>query len=804
MYIVTLINGDALTEIHNEKEKLKSGSVVQGINTIDSFSFTLLPSNIGFNLIQDFQTLVTVFNTNTGKYEFHGRVLYSRVAMETSGLITKEVTCESFFGFLCDSVQEYVAEQNWTVAALLQHIISCHNSQVEKYKQFKIGSVDSSLDNNDNTFVGIQRKNTWDCIKEKLLDRLGGEIRFRVEENGLYIDYMKEFGETVDTEIALSKNMKAIAREHDPSSYVTRLYPYGCKLKDADGNETEQRLDISSVNGGQKYIDDEEGIEAYGVHAGFVEFDDVTTANILLTKGQNWLAENNLLQVKYSITALDLSLLGLDINSFEIYNRHPIKNHLISVEDTARIIKKTLNICEEVQSTIEVGDNFKTLTDIQNEQAGQIKEAIHIINNLQSTTNVKVEKAEQAADDARKVATNYLDFAGKHGEGLVIGALTEETLGKNIQLSGDSILFRDGKTVLGSYSADEILLGRTTSKNLLIDTSGVDIRMGTTVLASFEDNLIKLGNGSSNAKINLLGGVGEIYASKSSSNGTSMDELYMQAQRAYLCGNQAYLNASSKYYNDSQAISDSSTAMVWAGAYGSGTTGYGTLQMSTKHNPSGNQVLINGFANNDYPYIETRLIVNDAEYRFLMNEDNMILDHPTVHVTGALYVNSTAVSLNGHNHDERYYTESEINTKLNAKQNSLGFTPVQQGGGASQGTNKIYIGWDGSTHKVKCQVDATNMGAFALESWANDTFSKTDHSHSNYMASNKFASGTYVYNSTSKDVISLTVPSGYSFAVCCCQDAGVSVERVYVSGTTLKVQLSSAVTLCRINYILFN
>jgi hypothetical protein len=36
------------------------------------------------------------------------------------------------------------------------------------------------------------------------------------------------------------------------------------------------------------------------------------------------------------------------------------------------------------------------------------------------------------------------------------------------------------------------------------------------------------------------------------------------------------------------------------------------------------------------------------------------------------------------------------------------FTPVQQGGGASQGNNKVYLGWDGS--RLRCQIDATDLG----------------------------------------------------------------------------------------------
>ena len=44
----------------------------------------------------------------------------------------------------------------------------------------------------------------------------------------------------------------------------------------------------------------------------------------------------------------------------------------------------------------------------------------------------------------------------------------------------------------------------------------------------------------------------------------------------------------------------------------------------------------------------------------------------------------------------------------NGKQANLGFTPVQQGEGANQLTNKVYIGWDGGAGRV--QVDSWDMG----------------------------------------------------------------------------------------------
>lgn len=367
MYIVTIQNDNIRTEIHGENQHVLSGKISKGINAIDSFTMSLHPANAGFDKLRDFLTLVDVYNTQKKRYEFFGRVLYSSDKMSDSGMITKDATCESFFGFFCDSVQNYVEEKNWTVNGLLSHIVEVHNSQVEDYKKFKIGEV-TVTDPNDNLYLGIQRKNTWETIKEKLLDKLGGEIRFRVIGDEIYIDYLTQIGEVKTTSIAVSKNMKSIMRERNPSEYITRLIPLGCKL-DTDGVN---RLDITQVNGGLNYIDDEEAIKRYGIHVGYKEWDDVTTAANLLKKGTAWLAENNRLKIRYTATALDLSLLGLDIDDFDIYNSYPLLNHLLSINDTARIIKKNIDICDEIESTIDFGEKFESFSEIQIKQKNEL------------------------------------------------------------------------------------------------------------------------------------------------------------------------------------------------------------------------------------------------------------------------------------------------------------------------------------------------------------------------------------------------------------------------------------------------
>ena len=453
MYIVSIVNNGIEIPIHNAERKLSSGIVVKGINSIDTFSFKILPSNIGFNRLFDFKTLVKVYNTNKDRYEFFGRVLCANPEMSDSGLIYKTVTCESFFGFFYDSVQSYVDVRNWTVRELFQHIIDIHNSQVEDCKKFVIGEF-TVTDSNDNIYIGIQRKKTWETLKEKLLDTLGGEFRLRVVDGVNYIDYLDKIGSTKSTKIALSKNMKSIVKESDPSAFVTRLIPQGCKLKeertttDEDGNETteevetEERLDITSVNNGLEYIDVEDAIDEYGIIVDTKEWDDVTEPLNLLNKAKAWLEENNKVQVKYQITALDLSLLGLDIDDFDVCNYHPIINPLLGIDDTARIINESIDICEEVKSTIQIGDNFKTLSEIQQEQANGL-------HNLENTVT--------------KIESNYVTNQILTSEKLYLTSLINQAV--------DSILLQVSETYFTQTGAET--LEQTLSSALKVSSENI-------------------------------------------------------------------------------------------------------------------------------------------------------------------------------------------------------------------------------------------------------------------------------------------------------------------------------------------
>ncbi|MGR5986682.1 hypothetical protein ACT7CT_03925 [Bacillus sanguinis] len=130
----------------------------------------------GFNKIRPLRTLINVFNTKTGKYEFEGRVLGPSKNMDNSGLHSDSYVCEGELGYLHDSVQKHL-EFRGTPYELFSQIIQYHNVQVEEYKRFEIGRVTVTNSTNNLYLYLSAEKDTFDTIKEKLLDNLGANFR---------------------------------------------------------------------------------------------------------------------------------------------------------------------------------------------------------------------------------------------------------------------------------------------------------------------------------------------------------------------------------------------------------------------------------------------------------------------------------------------------------------------------------------------------------------------------------------------------------------------------------------------------
>ena len=364
MYEVKIINNKEETIINSvgasQYVPRITGSCKFGINTIDSFTFTIFPNNDGYNLIYPLKTLVEVKNLNTNNVEFEGRVLLQTPKMDSSGIIYKTVVCESYLGYLNDSVQSYETISGISAEELFKKIINNHNSQVENSKKFIIGEIKIGTSPSDNEDRYLNYEKTFDSVNKNLIERFGGELRVRKAGDNIYIDYIKEIGEKKNTVIALANNLIAIEQEKDPSEIITRLIPIGAKLENSD-----ERLTITSINGGINYVEDEEAIKEFGVIVDTVNFDDITEDIELLNKAKSYLKENNKIKKKYKIDALDLSTIDLNFDSFEVGNTYRVINSLMNIDEELRIIEKTLDINSPQNSSLTFGDKFEDIKDYQ-------------------------------------------------------------------------------------------------------------------------------------------------------------------------------------------------------------------------------------------------------------------------------------------------------------------------------------------------------------------------------------------------------------------------------------------------------
>ena len=364
MYEVKIINNKEETIINSvgasQYVPRITGSCKFGINTIDSFTFTIFPNNDGYNLIYPLKTLVEVKNLNTNNVEFEGRVLLQTPKMDSNGIIYKTVVCESYLGYLNDSVQSYETISGVSAEELFKKIINNHNSQVENSKKFIIGEIKIGTSSSDNEDRYLNYEKTFDSVNKNLIERFGGELRVRKAGDNIYIDYIKEIGEKKNTVIALANNLIAIEQEKDPSEIITRLIPVGAKLENSD-----ERLTITNINGGINYVEDEEAIKEFGVIVDTVNFDDITEAIELLNKAKSYLKENNKIKKKYKIDALDLSTIDLNFDSFEVGNTYRVINPLMNIDEELRIIEKTLDINSPQNSSLTFGDKFEDIKDYQ-------------------------------------------------------------------------------------------------------------------------------------------------------------------------------------------------------------------------------------------------------------------------------------------------------------------------------------------------------------------------------------------------------------------------------------------------------
>lgn len=422
MYRVTIINNDVETVIHSPDTndlKLEEGSIKKEINKIDSFSMSFFQNNPAHGKLKPFKTLLNVFNTKTNECEFEGRVLSPENRMGNDGLHSFSWVCEGELSYLHDSQQKHL-EWRGTPEDLFIELLNYHNEQVEDYKKFEPGIVEVTT-TTDNLYVYLSAESsTFEEIEDKILTRVGGELRIRKENGTRYLDVLERVGEDKQTEIRIAKNLRSMTQKVDPTEIISRLTPLGTRIESDDEEATDAsqaRLTIEDVNNGLPYIDRQDLIDEFGIQGGSQTWDDITIPSRLLNAGINWLDNQKVTHTQYDISALDLSLIGLEIDDFDIGNSHVLVNPIMDIDEQVRIIGKTTNINNPQDASLKIGDKFKTLDEYQadaNKSARKVVELesrVEVQSRTISTIKNEVINVEDHLDTLQQ-AINDADIEG--------------------------------------------------------------------------------------------------------------------------------------------------------------------------------------------------------------------------------------------------------------------------------------------------------------------------------------------------------------------------------------------------------
>lgn len=360
-------------------------------NKTGSFVFTLYPDHPRYEIIKKLKSIITVYQ---GDYLlFRGRVLDEDIGFHNE----KTVTCEGELAFLLDSIQRPY-DFTGSITEYLQMLIDSHNAQADAEKRFSLGVVSVTDPNDTISRSNIDYVTVWDEITDKLINNLGGYIQARHEGETVYLDYLSDFTLLSPQTITFGKNLLDLKRIRKGAEIATGLIPLGAKIRDAEGNETDERLTVKDVNGGLDYITDLEAVAQYGLIVKSAIWEDVTEANNLLTKGQAYL--NDLVNPWESIelTAADLAAVDKDITSFHIGTKVRAESKPHGLNELFTVIKLSINLLNPGANRLVLGKSVQAFSA-----------ALNGLENAQAQIGAEVKKTAQAAADAiRNTERNML------------------------------------------------------------------------------------------------------------------------------------------------------------------------------------------------------------------------------------------------------------------------------------------------------------------------------------------------------------------------------------------------------------
>lgn len=378
------------SDIPDENYQLVGITLDVEIGKSPSLKFTIPPSHPKKNLLKNFLSRFTVKEDDLVLSE--GRLFDSRQDIYNQ----VEWQAEGSLSYLTDSYVPGVKVEE-TIKALFTRYVNEHNRRVEDYKKFTVGQI--TIDNANTEKVKVDNdgyRYTSDAIQNDLIDAYGGYLRTRYENGVRYLDYLKDYGHKTTQTIEYKKNLIDFALEVNPEDVFTYLIPTG------DNN-----LKINKVNNGKDYIEVAGAKAKWGNKYLLKSFSGISDASTLLKEANQYIKNHyEELPESLEITAIDLKLLGVDVESIHVGDIVRVTSTPNGVDKDYTCSAISYNLSQFGKTKYTLGKPKQDFTKKYNQKSSSTSSAINDTNSSLGRTNgrlsetqSKLEKYITATDD---------------------------------------------------------------------------------------------------------------------------------------------------------------------------------------------------------------------------------------------------------------------------------------------------------------------------------------------------------------------------------------------------------------------
>ncbi len=344
-------------------------SLKQTTNLPGELSFSIPAEHTNASVINRLSSRVSVFKDDS--LIWVGRPLES----ETDIYNTTKWICEGCLAYLCDTIYRPFEFQG-SPTDLFTSIVNNHNAQVNENQMLSVGVVTVTDPNDYINRSSIEYLSSWDVLKTRLLDTLGGYLILTYPNGQPTLNWYATPPDTSTQVIEFGQNIQEYARTVYASETYTACIPLGAK------DENDVRLTIESVNGGLDYITSPLADSLGYIYAPSdeVTWDDVTIPANLLSKAQTWLTNSGAqYKEKVNIKAVDLHNTDANIEAFQFMDNVLVRSTPNGLSASYILTQITIPLNDPSSTSITLGGERLTLVSQLAQAQGNVQERVGTI-----------------------------------------------------------------------------------------------------------------------------------------------------------------------------------------------------------------------------------------------------------------------------------------------------------------------------------------------------------------------------------------------------------------------------------------